>query len=95
MTERSEFPPGVGLPGRVWTTNQPHWIQDIVCDPNFPRAPYALQAGLHSGFCFPIRRGAGVFGVMEFFTRETREPDQEILELFDAIGSQIDNSSNG
>jgi formate hydrogenlyase transcriptional activator len=44
---------------------------------------------LKSGFAFPIRRGTGVYGVIEFFTRQSRDADQDILELFGAIGGQI------
>src|SRR6266403_1746323 len=27
-SEQSRFPPGVGLPGRVWQSKMPIWIQD-------------------------------------------------------------------
>ena len=89
LTRRSAFLPGIGLPGRVWKDNQPHWLPDIVTDSNFPRAAVALQEGLHSAFGFPIRGRGRVMGVIEFFSPEIREPDRDILDLFDAIGSQI------
>src|SRR5262249_17735101 len=89
LTRRTAFPPGIGLPGRVWKDNQPHWLADIVADSNFPRAQIALQEGLHSAFGFPIRGTGGFSGVIEFFSPEIREPDREVLDLFDAIGSQI------
>jgi hypothetical protein len=47
--------PGYGLPGRVWTTGAPAWIREVQYDPNFPRGQAAIESGLHSGFCFPIR----------------------------------------
>jgi PAS domain S-box-containing protein len=89
QTMRSEFSPGIGLPGRVWKENQPLWLPDIVTDLNFPRAKVATQEGLRSAFGFPIRGTSAVIGVIEFFSSEIREPDREILDLFDAIGSQI------
>jgi signal transduction histidine kinase/DNA-binding response OmpR family regulator len=49
----------------------------------------ALSEGLRSAFGFPIRGTRGVIGVIEFFSPEIREPDADILELFNAIGSQI------
>ena len=89
LTRRSVFPKGVGLPGRVWSENQPLWLPDIRIETNFPRSAIALQEGLHSAFGFPIRSGGAVIGVIEFFSPEIREPDQDILAMFDAIGSQI------
>ena len=58
-------------------------------DANFPRAPVAAQAGLHGAFALPIVCRGEVLGVMEFFSREIREPDTDLLEMFGAIGSQI------
>jgi PAS domain S-box-containing protein len=89
VTRRSNFLADVGLPGRVWSSGQPVWLADVVPDKNFPRAPIARREGLHGAFGFPIRVGEKVIGVMEFFSREIREPDRGVLELFNAIGSQI------
>src|SRR6187200_214846 len=47
-TRESLFPPGVGLPGRVWAAAEPAWIPDVTLDPNFPRAAAAERAGLHA-----------------------------------------------
>jgi len=89
LTKQTEFLPGIGLPGRVWENDEPVWLPDLAKEHNFPRAPMALREGLHSAFGFPIRGTRGVMGVIEFFSPEIREPDSDILELFDAIGSQI------
>ena len=83
------FPRGIGLPGRVWESGEPAWISDVVVDPNFSRAPIAAKVGLHAAFCFPITIGTEIVGVMEFFNRDTQEPDKELLEMFGAIGIQI------
>ena len=80
---------GVGLPGRVWASGQPAWIPDVQVDRNFPRAAAAERVGLHSAFAVPILRGAEVVGVIEFFSREIREPDTALLETMMTAGSQI------
>lgn len=88
-THSSAFPPGVGLPGRVWLQAQPAWIEDVTRDANFPRAPIAAKEGLHAAFGFPILLGTQVLGVLEFFSHQIQQPDRRLLEMMSAIGSQI------
>jgi signal transduction histidine kinase/CheY-like chemotaxis protein len=83
------FSRGVGLPGRVWALGKAAWIEDVVGDVNFPRAPYAAKDGLHGAFAFPIVGAGGFLGVMEFFCREVRQPDEGLLAAFDAVGAQV------
>lgn len=89
MARRLTFSRGVGLPGRVWASGQPAWIPDVTRDRNFPRAAVAAQEGLHGAFAFPILLGGEVLGVMAFFSREIRAPDDDLLKMFTEIGSQI------
>ena len=51
------FVPGLGLPGRVWSSLEPEYIPDVVPDDNFPRGPIAEREGLHAAFGFPILLG--------------------------------------
>jgi PAS domain S-box-containing protein len=83
------FVAGLGLPGRVWSSLEPKYIPDVVPDENFPRASIAEREGLHAAFGFPILLGGEVLGVIEFFSREIRQPDQELLNMLATIGSQI------
>jgi len=85
----SAFTRGEGLPGRVWASGQPVWIPDVPQDGNFPRAPIAAREGLHAAFGFPILRRGEVLSVMEFFSREIRPPDPDLLTMLTTIGSQI------
>jgi two-component system sensor histidine kinase/response regulator len=89
VSRRTNFAPGIGLPGRVWTSRRPVWIEDVTRDSNFPRAPYAAKEGLRAAFGFPITLGDEVLGVIEFFSREIRKPDEELLQMFASIGGQI------
>src|SRR5918996_3124601 len=74
------FERGFGLPGRVWDTARPAWITNIALDSNFPRAAAAQQVGLCSAVALPIMRGRDVLGVMEFFSRDIREPDSATID---------------
>lgn len=89
LTTETQFAAGVGLPGRVWATGRPAWIQDVVEDRNFPRAPIARREGLHGAFGFPIRMGGDVLGVVEFFNRAVETPDKDLLDTMGAIGGEI------
>jgi PAS domain S-box-containing protein len=88
-SRESTFGRGMGLPGRVWSSLEPEYIPDVVPDENFPRAPIAEREGLRAAFGFPILLGREVLGVIEFFSREIRQPDQELLNVLATIGSQI------
>ena len=58
-------------------------------DDNLPRAEVARREGLHGAFAVPIRLGADLLGVIEFFSDEIRAPDSELLETMDHLGGQI------
>jgi diguanylate cyclase (GGDEF)-like protein/PAS domain S-box-containing protein len=83
------LPKGLGLPGRVWETAKPTWVVDVTGDPNFQRARMAAREGLHAGMAFPIRGGRQILGAIEVFTRGARPPDQDMLRMMEAVGSQI------
>jgi GAF domain-containing protein len=88
-TQRTTIPPGVGLPGRVWSSRKAFWIPDVGVDANFPRAALAAKGGLHGAFAFPIMLGSEVIGVMEFFSRGIHLPDDDLLSMLAALGAQI------
>ncbi len=88
-TDQTTLTPGEGLPGAVWADNEPKWLPDVREHENFVRARAATEADLRAGFAFPIRLGDTVFGVMVFFSREIREPDEGLLQMFSVIGNQI------
>ena len=88
-SEQITFAPGMGLPGAVWKSGHPQWMTDLVKDSNFVRSHLATQVGLRSGFAFPIHASGQVVGVMTFFCQEEQPPDQELLQMMAAAGSQL------
>ena len=89
LSERITLAPGEGLPGRVLESGEPVWIVDAPEDGNFPRAAIARRAGLHAAFGFPLLSPKGVVGMMEFFSRDLRQPDVRLLETMRELGSQV------
>jgi phosphoserine phosphatase RsbU/P len=86
---QNTFSRGIGLPGRVWASNYCAWIPDVTEDADFSRAPIAAQEGLHAAVGFPIHNGAAFLGVMEFFSQQIRQPDEELLQMMSSIGSHM------
>jgi len=89
LTQTLRMKKGQGLPGRIWELGKPVWIDNVIADSNFPRAVAATREGLHGAFGFPILLGSKVWGAIEFFSPEIREPDEELLRLVAGIGGQI------
>ena len=90
-TRATTFKPGIGLPGAVWRSRKPIYLSDLSTKESatFPRAPIAAREGLHAAFAFPILLSGEVLGVIDFFSREIREPDQDLLDMMITVGSQI------
>ncbi|HAZ43977.1 MAG TPA: hypothetical protein DDW76_16275 [Cyanobacteria bacterium UBA11369] len=80
---------GVGLPGLIWQTASPHWINDVVDDSNFERIESARKDGLHGAFGFPILDDVEVLGVMTFYSTSVRRPEGNLLDKMADIGRQI------
>ncbi|HWO41358.1 MAG TPA: PAS domain S-box protein, partial [Candidatus Eisenbacteria bacterium] len=88
-TRQQTFERGTGLPGQVWGTGRAVWIPHASSEINFLRAGIADSEGLHAAFAFPIVIKDEVLGVIEFWSQETRQPDEDLLQMMTGIGSQI------
>ena len=89
MSRERTFTPGRGLPGHVWQSAEPTWLADATQNPNFVRAAIAARVGLRGAIAFPVLLSGETLGVVEFFSRTVRQPDEEQLATLSAIGSQI------
>jgi PAS domain S-box-containing protein len=89
VNRRLTFVPGVGLPGRVWASGEPVWIEAVDEDPEFPRARAAAAAGLRSAVGLPLTAPGGVIGVIELLARPPRPADPELLDLLVTAGRQV------
>jgi signal transduction histidine kinase/integral membrane sensor domain MASE1 len=89
VTRETRFSTGVGLPGRVWASGKPLWVENIVEDSHFPRQDVAVDAGIRGAFAFPICLGSTVLGVVECFNRGVMAADADLLRTMSAVGDQI------
>ncbi|HZJ38605.1 MAG TPA: GAF domain-containing protein [Chthoniobacterales bacterium] len=89
-SEGTQFKQGVGLPGRVWESKQPAWIDDVRQDANFPRMPAARAVGLQTAVGIPILSNNEVLAVIEFFMRESRQESERLVSVITAVATQLD-----
>jgi PAS domain S-box-containing protein len=80
---------GFGIAGRVWQSGKPEWIADIAASAEYPLSQAALTAGLHGAFAVPILFEGRCLAVIEFFHREIRPADPELLAMMTSICSQM------
>ncbi|HEX8280029.1 MAG TPA: PAS domain S-box protein, partial [Chthoniobacterales bacterium] len=78
-----------GLPGDVAESSKPTWVADVHNEPGFVRVAAAKAANLRGGFGFPLCADGKVKGVLELFSRDVIEPDEDLLLMVEALGSQI------
>jgi len=89
VTEMTRLTPDVGLPGRVLARQKPVWLEDATLNASCQRARAAEQAGLQSGFAFPVLVEKEVAAVLEFFSDTPRETDRLLLDATVQIGAQL------
>jgi PAS domain S-box-containing protein len=85
----ARLPLGAALPGRVWQSGEPDYIDDLDASDAVSRAAVAASHGFRSAFAFPVRRGTEVLGVLEFFRRDDLGDEFELRDLFGSLGHQV------
>ncbi|MBD0343385.1 MAG: EAL domain-containing protein [Coleofasciculus sp. Co-bin14] len=89
-SEKLTFSPNIGLPGRVWSSRQPEWIEDISAQPDACFIyPQAQGVELKAGFGVPILLDDRVLAVLTFFSTQSRTQDKRYLQLVAAMATQL------
>lgn len=83
------FTRGQGLPGTVWATGAPRWIEDLRSDFTFQRRQAARLDGLVTGWAIPVRVGNQVTAVIEFFSRHRMYEDSETMATVETVCASI------
>jgi two-component system, sensor histidine kinase and response regulator len=89
VSQATTLTQGEGLPGQVWAAGESAWVLDVLADESFHRKKAARRCGLRGAAAFPILCGGEVFGVMEFYSQHIEPPDEMVLGMMTAVGSQI------
>ncbi len=89
LTMQTPIAIGVGLPGRVFQSGEPMWIEEALEDGNDPRAS-VVDIETYSAFGFPVELNGEVVAVLEFLTEDREEiTDDELIEFMQAISRQL------
>src|SRR5258706_9482764 len=90
VTMNSRFRNGVGLPGKIWQTQDVRWVDDISQpEANFPRFRELRDLGVRSAFGVPVKSGDKVIAVLEFFNDAVTERDPNALLVARTVGDQV------
>ena len=86
QSESYTFPMGIGIPGRVWSSRQTEWHQDISleADTIYLRVKSALDAGLKATLGIPLLANDEVIAVLVFYMFEARLEDRHLIDLIAA-----------
>ena len=95
LSRSTTLAPDAGLPGKAWASRKSFWangagkgvslFETLVA----ARAVEAARCGFHDALAFPILHGEEMLGVMEFFHDNMLEPDEPLLAMIAAVGSQV------
>ncbi|XGV96885.1 MAG: ATP-binding protein [Leptolyngbya sp. BL-A-14] len=85
QSESFTFPPGVGLPGRIWASKRTEWHQDVSQETTtYLRANAAMAAGLKATLGIPLLANDDVIAILIFYMFEARQEDQRLIDLIAA-----------
>ena len=81
ISDKMVFTKGIGLPGRIWESGKPAWIEDVEKDTNFPRAALCVSIDVHGAAGFPVFVNHELIAIFEFFTYDTAHYNAALLQM--------------
>ncbi len=90
-SKKIRFAPGLGVPGRIFSSRKVEWIEDISIAENhlFARSQMAAAVGLKACFGVPIRASGQVLAILLFCKRDRSIMEPRIIELVKAVATQL------
>jgi PAS domain S-box-containing protein len=92
VSQTSTFPPGVGLPGRVWASKQPQYNWDVsqsAVDDYLHANREAQAARLKFAVGVPIAIDDEVMAVLVLYQTEDYEVEEQLVQLISAVAVQL------
>lgn len=81
-----------GLPGRVWSSKQPEWIEDVsaTSETYFLRNQIAKACSVKAGFSIPIISNDEVVAVIVFFMRQAQTENPQLIEFVKVAATELE-----
>ncbi len=91
LSRQTTFGFGVAVPGTIWATQKPIWIEDFTTDDRgiFQSSAISDACGLRALFGLPIVYRGKVLAVINFARRIPSPMDPYLLDLVGAVASQM------
>lgn len=86
-TKRLRLEPGQGVPGSVYVSGEPLWLQDLETNPLVIRAK--SMDGIKTLFAFPLLDGDRVLAVLELVSSEMKNEEEFDLVGISTVGRQV------
>jgi hypothetical protein len=85
-SRRAAFAPDVGLVERSWQDRRAAWVPDVLAEPDLQQQLEEVGEPVHGWFGFPVWEAGEIVGVVEFFSREVRQPNEALLHMTQELG---------
>jgi signal transduction histidine kinase len=89
LTEQTSFEPDNGVPGRVMASGKPVWVSDLTQGSTCRRATSGVEIGVKGVFAVPVTVRNECILVLEFYSSDAEEPDNELLAVIANVAEQI------
>ena len=89
VTDRIRVQRGLGLPGEIWQSGEPRWIEDVQDGFPSPRSEAFRKADICSAVGFPVIIRGELVAVLEFFAFEQHREDTALLWVLQSVGEQV------
>ena len=76
---------------KICLSKQPYWLSDVSIEQDdvFICSQFAKEVGLKACLVMPILFNEQVLAVLVFFKKEAKEPEPRLIELVDALATQL------